>query len=125
MASTEEAAGGAPTPEPSPEPREQSDKDLDALHGGATELSPSAPAPLSTTTMHDLVRSHEAATAARAQEQLARETELRKVPIAAADVAFLMAEFELQKAVAERQLRLAGGSVKVAAQRLAGATPPQ
>jgi hypothetical protein len=115
--------------------RDKSERDLDALQGGAgggggggggggESPGPSLPPADAGSSLADLLRAGEELAEARKLEQVKRGVELARVPVAAADVEFLVREFELEKGAAERVLRAAGGDVKAVARRLAG-LPPQ
>ena len=114
--------------------RDKSERDLDALHGsgggggggggGGDAAGPSLPPADAGGSLADLLRVGEELAEARKLEQVKRGLELARVPVAAADVEFLVREFELDKGAAERVLRAAGGDVKAVARRLAG-LPPQ
>ena len=110
--------------------RDKSERDLDALGagggggGGGEAPGPSLPPADAGSSLADLLRAGEELAEARKLEQVKRGVELARVPVAAADVEFLVREFELEKGAAERVLRAAGGDVKAVARRLAG-LPPQ
>ena len=121
------AADASPVaPEAADPTREKSERDLDALHGGgggaseASEASALPPAADASSSLAGLLRAGEERAEARKLEQVKRAVELARVPVAAGDVEFLVREFDLEKAAAERVLRLAGGDAKAAARKLAG-----
>ncbi len=97
---------------------------MDALHGGGGGGGGSgegAAAPIDGgKTLAELLRAGDERAAARRTAEVKRAVELAKLPVVAADVEFLVREFELEKVAAERLLRLAGGDVKAVARRLAG-----
>jgi hypothetical protein len=103
---------------------EKSERDMDALHGGGGGGGGSgegAAAPIDGgKTLAELLRAGDERAAARRTAEVKRAVELAKLPVVAADVEFLVREFELEKVAAERLLRLAGGDVKAVARRLAG-----
>ncbi len=88
--------------------------------GGGAEGDAALPPAGAGVKLSDLLRATDERAASRQMEQVKRAVELARIPVSAGDVEFLVREFELPKAAAERLLRLGAGDVKAVARRLAG-----